>query len=267
MCLMLHPFQCCFACSEGFLPEPENTAVLRFIYGLFLWHGFAKCCQHTDVTLKLLEVVTGRLGGELRAFENYTATSDTYETPKEASARDRRAAASARKGKLASRSSNNYKSGRCKKRFSLRTVKVHLLGRYVPTIRRFGTTDSYSTQVASRSAPKPPGYISFRPSRFLLLGELEHRMAKGFYHRTNKHDFVKQTARLYRRQERIPKITQNVRKLRIDVGKKMKIIDRSKIHSFASHSTSSSIPDSRDIKTLDSSKPFGSREPGRDTGR
>lgn len=34
-----------------------------------------------------------------------------------------------------------------RKNFSLRTVKLHLLGHYPRVIRNFGTTDSYSTQV------------------------------------------------------------------------------------------------------------------------
>lgn len=127
--------------------------MLRFIYILCLWHGLAKCRQHTDVSLKLLEATTERLGDELRAFETYTATFDTYETPKEAAARDRRAAGKSQKGKVGSRS-NEAGGGRRKKRFSLRTIKVHLLGHYIPTIRRFGTTDSYSTQVVSHSTQK-----------------------------------------------------------------------------------------------------------------
>lgn len=148
--LMTHLYQCCFACFEGLLPEPENSAVLRFLYILCLWHGLAKCRQHTDVSLKLLEAVTDRLGDELRAFEAYTTTFDTYETPKEVAARDRRAAGASKKGKVASRGhGDGSESGRHRKRFSLRTVKVHLLGHYTPTIRRFGTTDSYSTQVVS----------------------------------------------------------------------------------------------------------------------
>ncbi|KIO27586.1 hypothetical protein M407DRAFT_23129 [Tulasnella calospora MUT 4182] len=195
--------QCCFACFEGLLPEPENAAVLRFIYILCLWHGLAKCRQHTDVSLKLLEATTERLGDELRAFEAYTGTFETYEMPKEAAARDRRAAGSARKGKLTSQSKNDG-TGRRRKRFSLRTIKIHLLGHYVSTIRRFGTTDSYSTQV----------------------GELEHRTVKAFYRRTNKQDYVKQTTRLQQRQKRIQRITENVRKLGVDVGKKMQIINR-----------------------------------------
>ncbi|KAG8989787.1 hypothetical protein FRB90_002072 [Tulasnella sp. 427] len=193
--------QCCYSCLEGLLPEPENTAVLRLVYVLCLWHGLAKCRQHTDVSLKLLEATTERLGDELRAFDTYTATFDTCETPKEAAARERRTAANVRKGKAVKR---NDQSGRHRKRFSLRTVKVHLLGHYVPMIRRFGSTDSYSTQV----------------------GELEHRNVKTFYRRTNKQDYVKQTTRLQRRQERILQITENVRKLGVTVGNTMKIIER-----------------------------------------
>ncbi|KAG8945266.1 hypothetical protein FRC04_001106 [Tulasnella sp. 424] len=154
--------------------------------------------------LQLLESTTERLGDELRAFETYTGTFETYETPKEAAARQRRAVGHAGRGKQNNRTDGEGPSRR-RKRFSLRTIKIHLLGHYVPTIRRFGTTDSYSTQI----------------------GELEHHTVKAFYRRTNKQDYIKQTTRLYRRQERIRAITENVRRLGVSVGKKMKAIDRS----------------------------------------
>jgi hypothetical protein len=39
--------------------------------------------------------------------------------------------------------------GRRKKTFNINTYKAHALGDYVATIRRYGTTDSYSTEPVS----------------------------------------------------------------------------------------------------------------------
>jgi hypothetical protein len=38
-------------------------------------------------------------------------------------------------------------SGKRRKTFNLLTSKLHALGDYVETIKAFGTTDSYSTQI------------------------------------------------------------------------------------------------------------------------
>ncbi|RDB23027.1 hypothetical protein Hypma_009855 [Hypsizygus marmoreus] len=67
------------------------------------------------------------------------------------------------------------------KKFNLNTYKAHALGDYVATIKRYGTTDSYSTEP----------------------GELEHRTPKGRYKRTSKRAFTKQLAQIERRQARL----------------------------------------------------------------
>ncbi|KAH7917303.1 hypothetical protein BV22DRAFT_1135525 [Leucogyrophana mollusca] len=64
------------------------------------------------------------------------------------------------------------------------TYKLHALGDYATTIRRFGTTDSYSTE----------------------LGELEHRTSKKRYCRTDRKQFVEQITRIERREARIQRI-------------------------------------------------------------
>ncbi|EGN99947.1 hypothetical protein SERLA73DRAFT_53415, partial [Serpula lacrymans var. lacrymans S7.3] len=62
------------------------------------------------------------------------------------------------------------------KKFNLLTYKIHALGDYVKTIRLFGTTDSYTTQI----------------------GESAHRIVKQFYRRMNKKDPIKQMTQLER---------------------------------------------------------------------
>lgn len=131
--------------------------------------------MHTDVTLELLSQVTISFGTRIRAFQEKTcAAFSTHELERERAARVRRqekikkAAAetnsNAQKGKKATAEtkSNAQKgteattktnsqprkssSGRQPKQFNLNTYKFHALGDYCSTIRRFGTTDSYSTQ-------------------------------------------------------------------------------------------------------------------------
>lgn len=125
------------------------------------WHGLAKLRLHTDYTLVHLESVTKELGGQLRLFQRKTcAAYKTGELPRETAARKRRQA----KAKSKSKSKPNAlpagipveaikaTKSEGKKRiklFNLNTYKTHALGDYADTIRRYGTTDSYSTELVS----------------------------------------------------------------------------------------------------------------------
>jgi hypothetical protein len=131
--------------------------------------------MHTDVTLELLSQVTISFGTRIRAFQVKTcAAFSTHELDCEQAARVRRqdkmkkAAAetnsnaqngtqataetisNAQKGTQATTKTNSQprksSNGRQPKQFNLNTYKFHALGDYCNTIRRFGTTDSYSTQ-------------------------------------------------------------------------------------------------------------------------
>ena len=65
------------------------------------------------------------------------------------------------------------------KHLNLTTYKYHALADYPNTIRRYGTTDNYTTQTVS---------ISFTKFSFLMYvqGELEHRRLKRRYPRSGK---------------------------------------------------------------------------------
>jgi hypothetical protein len=115
--------------------------------------------MHTDVTLELLSQVTISFGTRIRTFQEKTcAAFSTHELEREQAARVRRqdkikkAAAetnsNAQKGKKTAETNSQprKRSGRQPKQFNLNTYKYHALGDYCNTIRRFGTTDSYSTQ-------------------------------------------------------------------------------------------------------------------------
>ena len=102
------------------------------LYKAAEWHALAKLRMHTDSTLDLLEVITREFGRLMRQFRDETSDKfNTTEFPGETGAR---------KGGV--RSSKE-------KKLNLNTYKFHALGDYVATIRLFGTTDSYSTQVVS----------------------------------------------------------------------------------------------------------------------
>jgi hypothetical protein len=127
--------------------------------------------MHTDVTLELLSQVTISFGTKIRAFQEKTcAAFSTRELERERAARVRRqdkikkAAAgtnsNAQKGKKATaetdsnaqkgtKTTTKTSSGKQPKQFNLNSYKFHALGDYCNTIRRFGTTDSYSTQPVS----------------------------------------------------------------------------------------------------------------------
>jgi hypothetical protein len=92
--------------------------------------------------LASFEALTRPLGIALRYFGGqFSDKFDTRELPKEVDARKRREANDTNKGKPTNRRKD------LKVRFSLSTYKLHALGDYADTIRRRGTTDSYTTQV------------------------------------------------------------------------------------------------------------------------
>ena len=106
--------------------------LLRLLYKAAEWQALAKLRMHTDSTLNLLTAITREFGRLMRQFRDETSNKfHTVEFPHETGAR-----------KGGERSSKQ-------KKLNLNTYKFHSLGDYVAAIRRFGTTDSYSTQVVS----------------------------------------------------------------------------------------------------------------------
>lgn len=121
--------------------------------------------MHTDSSLDLFDVVTIKTGAKFRGFINKTCPAfDTYELSRETEARKRRQAKNCSKDlNAAGRETNSGRFGatktspadvsnvgRRRKTFNNRTYKYHSLGDYPSTIRRLGTTDSYSTEPVSR---------------------------------------------------------------------------------------------------------------------
>lgn len=156
-------------CFEGLFDTADSD---RAIQGLLFtwaeWQALAKLRLHTDSTLTRLEEVTTELGTTLRHFQqNICPRYDTQELPREEAARARRRTATRKKTQAsaepsasgprpsqAAESTGRFAAaaGRKKKQFNLSFIKLHGLGDYPATIRLFGTTDSYSTQIVSLSA-------------------------------------------------------------------------------------------------------------------
>lgn len=107
------------------------------------WHALAKLWLHTDDSLARLDQALNNLGKQLRKFQQVTCSAfQTVELPREVAARQRRCETN-----LQSTDGGPRFSGARPRTFNLSTYKLHVLGDYVDSIRRFGTTDSYTTQV------------------------------------------------------------------------------------------------------------------------
>ena len=169
--------QCSIPVFEGLLPEPFNGMVLRLLYKAAEWHALAKLRMHTDSTLGLLEVTTREFGQLMRQFRDRTSDEfNTVELPR----------------KKGTKKGGGHSSK--KKTLNLNTYKFHSLGDYVKTIRLFGTTDSYSTQVVS-----PLVNHAECTEAYSLQGELAHRVVKRLYGLTNKKNAAEQISRRYQR--------------------------------------------------------------------
>jgi hypothetical protein len=141
--------KCAIPAFEGLLDGEHNTRLMKLLYRSAEWHALAKLRMHTDPTLDRLDKLTVEYGRIMREFRDLTcAQFDTVELPREARARGRREAQTAG---LSSGVPQNTSQPAMRKirNFNLLIYKFHALGDYVPTIRWFGTTDSYSTQIVS----------------------------------------------------------------------------------------------------------------------
>jgi hypothetical protein len=140
------------------------------------WHGLAKLRQHADATLAVMDRLTILLGKKLSSFEkNICSAYRTRELKREMEARGRRQAKKDApnsttaplepqanestsdpighsSGHRTSNLSTDPTKGATIRRatgFSLHTYKLHALGDYPSTIRMFGTTDLYSTELVN----------------------------------------------------------------------------------------------------------------------
>ena len=135
---------CAIPAFEGlFDVQEDNRLVGKLLFKMAEWHAFAKLRMHTRDTIHHLEKLTSDLGVTMRKFQAVTCSrTETYELPREKAARERRQAEANK-----SSGTSSAPAGRRKKGLNLSTYKWHALGDYVRSIRLFGPTDIYSTQL------------------------------------------------------------------------------------------------------------------------
>ncbi|KAF8599346.1 hypothetical protein BDV93DRAFT_449512, partial [Ceratobasidium sp. AG-I] len=141
--------QSCMPVFKGLLPPICDEPAQRLLYLLAQWHGLAKLRLHTEVTLKALKKLTTQVGDEMRAFADLTQDLDIRETPKEYQRRKKQyeAVRSRSKPKKSIPSQGVANEGRRRCTLNLETYKFHSMGDYVRCIERYGSSDSYSTQI------------------------------------------------------------------------------------------------------------------------
>jgi hypothetical protein len=151
-------FQCSIPAFENLLPEPHNGVVLKLLFICAQWHALAKLRMHHDLTLALLEHTTTLLGAQMRLFYRDTCCKvQTKELRREAQARARREVKAV---------DGTASSSRKPATLNIFTIKFHFLGDYPSVIRRFGTTDSYSTETVSHAwPPSVSDELNCRPPR------------------------------------------------------------------------------------------------------
>lgn len=121
--------------------------VQSLLFRFAQWHALAKLRIHSESSLGFLGETFKILSKQLRKFRDFTcAAFEAVELPKEKAARQRRFAQ--RATDRPNDSSSEFKGTRIKT-FNLSTYKFHAMGDYVQTIKLFGTTDSFTTQIVS----------------------------------------------------------------------------------------------------------------------
>ena len=168
---------------DPLLPKSHNEDISTLLFTCAHWHALAKLCMHTDETLTLLDFITGRLGRGLRRFQQKTCTAfDTQELKWEVECWQRHGLKNTAGNSTAAAPQSTWR----KKTFNLQTYKLHALGDYTNSIHKYGTTDSYSTEIVGMCTWTILLYSHGKQ------GELEHRTSKARHHRTNWKQFVKQ---------------------------------------------------------------------------
>ena len=136
--------ECSIPAFDGLFYEEDNRSISELLFLLSTWHACAKLRLHTDTTLEMFETVAKALCRALRHFAAVTCPRyTTKELPREVNARIKRQQAQASRDARANKSTSNSVKV---KRFNMSTYKIHCIPDYPDAIRKYGTTDSYSTQ-------------------------------------------------------------------------------------------------------------------------
>ena len=122
---------------------------MKILFRTAEWHALGKLRMHSDATLEHLNSLTKEFGLLMRQFRDLTCSDfQTFELPRERAARKRQQQHVHDKTVSTHPSTlDTVPSSRKMKTLNISTPKFHFLGDYVPTIRTFGCTDSFSTQL------------------------------------------------------------------------------------------------------------------------
>ncbi|KIM78572.1 hypothetical protein PILCRDRAFT_11038 [Piloderma croceum F 1598] len=135
--------QCAIPVFDGLFPEPHNSAILHLLFVCAQWHGLAKLRLHTDQTLALLDDATVEIGNKFHSF-----TKKDVSSLKKASGSQ---VSNVGAHSLAPDKAHQKRDNILPKSFNLDIYKYHALGDYANTIRRCGTTDSYTSEPQTRA--------------------------------------------------------------------------------------------------------------------
>jgi hypothetical protein len=137
-------FKCSIPVFEGLFPSEHDAIVQSLLFRFAQWHALAKLRIHTESTVTFLDEIFHKLCKNLRKFQRDTcAAFNTIELPREKAAREKRLTQNSQPNAGACRET----TGSRVKKFNLNTYKFHAMGDYVRTIKLFGTTDSFTTQM------------------------------------------------------------------------------------------------------------------------
>lgn len=140
--------QCSIPVFEGLFPYEDNKRLMKLLFRLCEWHGFAKLRMQTEPTSNHLKSLTTELGVLMRDFQHRAANYETYELDREKAARQRQ---ETRDAIHTGGSTIRGQSAKRRKTLNLNTYKWHALGDYPSMIPRVGPSDIYSTQLVSTS--------------------------------------------------------------------------------------------------------------------
>ncbi|KAH6869013.1 hypothetical protein BKA70DRAFT_1452213 [Coprinopsis sp. MPI-PUGE-AT-0042] len=206
--------QCSIAVFEGPLPPPHNDIVMELLFLLCEWHALAKLRMHHDLTLEMLEKTTITVEPQREAQARARRAASKVGTSSDSTMPLEPAQGSGGETTVAAVTLSILTDGgeplsdvtppgppldgvvsqsaiRQEKKFSLSTPKYHALGHYTETIRSYGTTDSFTSEI----------------------GETNHPAIKMWYKRTDRRNYSVQFAKISRQQARFRRMRSRLSEL------------------------------------------------------
>jgi hypothetical protein len=120
---------------------------MDLLFDMATYHALLKLRLHHELSLQMLDAMVHRLGSSLRRFKKYVCDiPDIQFSPEEIAKRERRKAREDEKRAKKGLPPISRREPKAPNPLSLNTSKIHKIHHSVNSIRRFGTTDNYTTQ-------------------------------------------------------------------------------------------------------------------------